>query len=30
MDWLVGVGHIVARRIRTVPRAPMVSLHPKR
>jgi len=30
MDWLVGVGHIVAQRIRTVPRSPMVRLHPKR
>jgi len=29
MDWLLGIGHVVARRMRGVPRAPMVSVHPK-
>jgi hypothetical protein len=29
MDWLLGVGHVVVRRLRGVPRAPMVRLHPK-
>jgi hypothetical protein len=30
MDWLLGVGGVVARRLRGVPRAPMVNLHPRR
>jgi hypothetical protein len=30
MDWLLGVGHVVVRRLRGVPRSPMVGLHPKR
>jgi hypothetical protein len=30
MDWLLAVGHVMARRLRGVPRAPMVRLHPKR
>lgn len=30
MDWLLGVGHMVVRRLRGAPRSPMVSLHPKR
>jgi hypothetical protein len=29
MDWLLGVGHVVVRKLRGVPRAPMVRLHPK-
>jgi hypothetical protein len=29
MDWLLAVGHVVARKLRGVPRAPMVRLHPK-
>jgi hypothetical protein len=29
LDWLLAVGHVVARRLRGVPRAPMVRLHPK-
>jgi len=29
MDWLLAVGHVVTRRLRGVPRAPMVRLHPK-
>jgi hypothetical protein len=30
MDWLLAVGHVVVRKLRRVPRAPMVRLHPKR
>jgi hypothetical protein len=29
MDWLLAVGHVVARKLRGVPRAPMVRLYPK-
>jgi len=28
MDWLLAVGHVAVRRMRGVPRAPMVRLHP--
>jgi hypothetical protein len=30
MDWLLGVGHVVVRRLRGAPRSPMIALHPKR
>jgi len=30
MDWLLGVGHGVARKLRGVPRSPMAALYPKR
>jgi hypothetical protein len=29
VDWLLAVGHVVARRLRRAPRSPMVALHPK-
>jgi hypothetical protein len=29
MDWLLAVGHVVARKLRRIPRSPMVRLHPK-
>jgi hypothetical protein len=29
MEWLVTVGHAVARRVRGVPPSPMVRLYPK-
>jgi hypothetical protein len=30
MDWLLGVGHAVTRKLRGVPMSPIVPLHPKR
>jgi hypothetical protein len=30
MDWLLAIGHVVARRVRGVPRSPMVRLHPRK
>lgn len=30
MDWLLVVGHGVARKLRGVPRSPMTPLYPKR
>jgi hypothetical protein len=30
MEWLLGVGHEVARRLRRPPRSPMVDLFPRR
>jgi hypothetical protein len=30
MDWLLAVGHVVARRVRGVPRSPMIPLHPRK
>jgi hypothetical protein len=30
MDWLLAIGHVVARRLRRVPRSPMVPLHPRK
>jgi hypothetical protein len=30
MEWLLAVGHVVARRLRGAPTSPMVRLHPKR
>ncbi len=29
MEWLVDVGHVVAHRLRGVPRSPMIRLYPK-
>jgi hypothetical protein len=29
MDWLLAVSHVAARRLRGVPRAPMIALHPR-
>ena len=29
MDWLLAIGNVVARRLRRVPRSPMVPLHPR-
>jgi len=28
MDWLLAIGHVIARRLRRVPCSPMVKLHP--
>lgn len=28
MDWLLAVGHVAVRRLRSAPRSPMVRLHP--
>jgi hypothetical protein len=28
MDWLLAVGHVAARKLRGIPTAPMVRLHP--
>ncbi|HEY0478656.1 MAG TPA: hypothetical protein VGD37_14155 [Kofleriaceae bacterium] len=30
MEWLLAVGHVVARRVRGVPRSPMIPLHPRK
>jgi hypothetical protein len=30
MEWLVGVGQVVARKLRRAPGSPMVSVHPKK
>lgn len=30
MEWLLGVGHVVARKLRGTPPSAMVRLHPKR
>ena len=28
MDWLLAIGHVIARRLRRTPCSPMVKLHP--
>jgi hypothetical protein len=30
LDWLLAIGHAIARRLRGAPRSPMVPLHPRK
>lgn len=30
VDWIVAIGHAVARRLRGAPRSPMVPIHPRK
>jgi hypothetical protein len=30
IDWILAIGHAVARRVRGAPRSPLVPLHPRK